>query len=227
MRRTAFWATVVWAVISGVAIQGCAPPERVVTYSHPALAGSRIDKVGLMPFFTGRHPSNVRETLNCNLCRLAFDPDNVAAGADSTLTRFAHEAMYQRYGERVIPLDRTLGAYANTPKDDDRDTPLSLTMRVGQAIGVNHMLLGTVWRYRDKTGSGSASNHPASVAFDLYLVEVRTGETLWMGNFDETQKALSENILDLNVFLRRGSKWLSANELGRYGVQEIVKQMPM
>jgi hypothetical protein len=65
------------------------------------------------------------------------------------------------------------------------------------------------------------------VAFDLYLVEVRTGETLWMGNFDETQKALSENILDLNVFLRRGSKWLSANELGRYGVQEIVKQMPM
>jgi hypothetical protein len=219
------------AVLAGVVLgllgEGCSTPTRVTTISHPGLAGVRVEKVGVMPFLKGRHPTNVRENLNCSLCRLTFDPESVGTGAENTLTRYVHEAIYDRFEDRVIPMERVMRTYEGIPKDDERDTLLTLARKVGQALGANVMVLGTVWRYRDKTGSAASSMNPASVVFDIYLVDVRTGEMLWMGNYDETQRALSDNIWDASVFFSRGVKWLSANELAQYGVNEVLKQLPL
>jgi hypothetical protein len=186
-----------------------------------------VEKIGLLPFVKGRHPTNVRQTLNCNLCRLAFDPESVAIGAESALTRYAYQALKSRFRDRLIPMEEVRKVYASLSVDREKDTPLSLARRVGQTLGANLMILGTVWRYRERVGGPAGSMHPASVAFDLYLVDVRTGELLWMGNFDETQRSLSENILDAGVFFRRGGRWLSANELARFGIREILKELPL
>jgi len=226
MRRNRIWG-VLAGVVLGLLGEGCSTPTRVTTISHPTLSGVRLEKVGVMPFLKGRHPTNVKENLNCSLCRLAFDPDSVAMGAESTLTRYVHNTVYNRFEDRVIPMERVMSAYEAIPKDDERDTPLTLARKVGQALGSNLMMLGTVWRFRDKTGSSASSMNPASVAFDIYLVDVRTGEMLWMGNYEETQRALSENIWDANLFFSRGAKWLSANELAQYGVQEVLRQLPL
>ncbi len=199
---------------------------RVTTLSHPGLSKAKLERIGVMPFMKGRHPSNVSETLNCNLCRLAFDPQSVITGAENTLTRYVYDEMRNRYEEHVIPQYQVIKAYEGVSKDEEKDTPLTVTRKVGQALGANLMLLGTVWRYRDRTGSSAGSMHPASVAFDLYLVDVRSGETLWSANFDETQRALSENIFDYQTFFSRGGKWLSANELANFGVKEVLKELP-
>lgn len=39
--------------------------------------------------------------------------------------------------------------------------------------------------------------------------------------------ALSENVLDAKAFLKRKGKWLTANELARYGINEIFKKSPL
>jgi hypothetical protein len=194
--------------------------------SYVGLSTVRAEKMGVMPFLTGRNPSNFKETLSCNLCNLVFDSDSVDVGASSALTRYVYEDLYDRFQDRVIPHDKMVPVYEGISKDPDRDTPLTLARRVGQALGANVMVLGTVWRYRDKGGSSASSRVSASVAFDVYVVDVRTGNMLWMANFDETQRALSDNVWDIDTFFSRGAKWLSANELAHYGVGEIVKQMP-
>ncbi len=208
-------------------VVGCSGPERFTTYSHPALSAARTDKMAVMPFFKGRHPSQMGQALQCPLCKLWFDPANVVQGSEETLTRMAYEFMLERFGDRMASMDHVMATYSGISRDEERDTPLSLARRVGQSMGVNAILVGTVWRYRDRTGGPAATWNPASIAFDLYLVDVRTGETLWMGSFEETQKSLSENIWDWGTFFDRGARWLTANELARYGMRELLKQLPL
>jgi hypothetical protein len=65
------------------------------------------------------------------------------------------------------------------------------------------------------------------VAFTLYLIDVANGRMPWTASFVETQRPLSENILDTRRFLQRGAKWLTADELARWGVKEIRKKSPL
>ena len=215
-------------VLLGLALGGgCSTPERFTSYSHPALSAARLEKIGVLPFFKGRHPTQIGQTLQCALCKLWFDPGNVVPGSEETLTRLAYEAMLDRFGQRVVSMDHVMATYSGIPRDEEQDTPMSLARRVGQSMGVSAVLVGTVWRYRERSGGPAATWNPASVAFDIYLVEVRTGETLWMGGFEETQRSLSENIWDWGTFFDRGARWLTAHELARYGMRELLKQMPL
>jgi hypothetical protein len=65
---------------------------------------------------------------------------------------------------------------------------------------------------------------PSSVAFEIYLVEAATGKRLWREKFDETQKTLSEDVIRGFKQLKMGARWLTADELARYGVREILKK---
>jgi hypothetical protein len=167
------------------------------------------------------------QTLDCPLARLSFDPENVLRGCDQTLTVYVQEAIQRRHGDRVIPLEEAREVSQRLDRDQTTDTPRSTAQDFGRAVGTSHVILGAVWRYKDRMGGPAAAQSPASVAFAVCLVDVATGKLLWRGRFVETQASLSDNILGLKGFLKKGAKWLSANELARYGVREIFRKYPM
>lgn len=68
---------------------------------------------------------------------------------------------------------------------------------------------------------------PASVGFALYLVDVETGVRLWRGAFEGTQKALSDDLIGGLKQLGMVLRWLSAEELARYGVKSVLKKLPL
>jgi hypothetical protein len=55
---------------------------------------------------------------------------------------------------------------------------------------------------------------------------VEDGVSVWKGVFDKTQSSLLENILEIMPFLRGGGKWMTAEELAREGVREILDGFP-
>ncbi|MEJ2025227.1 MAG: hypothetical protein P8Y00_09485 [Deltaproteobacteria bacterium] len=69
-------------------------------------------------------------------------------------------------------------------------------------------------------------NRAASVAFSLHLLRVADARIVWNGNFDKTQRSLSENLLDLKTFLGGGGRWMSARELGFLGLKQLLANMP-
>jgi hypothetical protein len=89
------------------------------------------------------------------------------------------------------------------------------------------MIVGTVWKYRDRVRDPMGPERGASVAFDMYLIEISGAKTMWKAKFDETQRPLTEDIRGSKVLLRKGAKWLSADELARYGVEEVFKRFPL
>jgi hypothetical protein len=187
----------------------------------------RILKVAVMPFFKGRYGGSVGETLDTRLSHLQGDPGNFSGDPAAFLTRLTQEEMNSAHGGKVVSPVSVEAAMGQLEREgQDGDTPRTLAQRLGNALGANAVAGGYVWKWRDRVGGGMAAEMPAAVAFAVWLIDVETGGTLWRETFEETQKSLSENILDAKAFLRRGGKWLSADDLARYGMAEIFKKYP-
>lgn len=86
------------------------------------------------------------------------------------------------------------------------------------------LLYGKIFRFKERKGSSWSVLEPASVAFVLTLYDGATGKILWQKVFDETQKPLSENLLNLSLYGK--IKWLKAEELAERGLKNILKTFP-
>ncbi len=223
----------VWLMTAGslvaMLLYECAP-RPVAKQDQIILPDTGGQSIAVMPFLTGMYNSRLDEaidrTLDCALAELCFDTRDVGSGAEKNLTRYMQAALEERLGERMIPLGKTLKVYEALAKDQTADSPRSLAVMLGRELKADHIIVGTVWRYRERSGTSRASSSPASVAFVVYIINSADGKRLWKKPYFETQKPLSENILEVRTFFKRGVRWLSVDELARYGVQEIVDQFP-
>ena len=191
-----------------------------------AASSVAMDKLGVMPFFKGSAGYSLTESLVCPVCELAYDPQSLSPDCDKVLTQDVQEALGKKLGDRVIPQPLVEKTYAQIPVDVLRDTALALSRKVGKALGVGFMAVGSVWKYQERIGGTRAASSPASVAFALHLVDVQSGNIIWSKSFVQTQRSLSENILDAKAFFDQGAKWLTADELASWGVKEILKEFP-
>jgi hypothetical protein len=198
----------------------------VAEQTGSATPSAALERIGVIPFFKGSFGSSITESLVCPVCELAYDSQNLSPDCEKVLTEYVQGALERKHGDRVVPQPLVAKTYAQLPLDERRDTPLALTQKVGKLLGANLMAVGSVWRYRERKGGAGAVASPASVAFALHLVEVESGSILWSKSFVETQRSLSENILNARAFFEQGAKWLTADELASYGVKEIFKEFP-
>jgi len=116
--------------------------------------------------------------------------------------------------------------YEQMGKDETRDTPRFLAQKLGKELNASHIMIGTVWRYRERIGGSYGVERPASVAFAVYLIDVANGKLLWTETFQEAQRSLSENLLAAPTFLKRRGRWLSAMELTEQGIEGIFARYP-
>jgi len=82
-------------------------------------------------------------------------------------------------------------------------------------------LIGQVLLYQERVGNRMGASPPAAVGFEVKVVAA-DGQVLWVGNYFERQRPMTE---DLMGFIRRWT-FVTAEELARYGVDEVMKQFP-
>jgi TolB-like protein len=97
---------------------------------------------------------------------------------------------------------------------------------MGKKLAVDAVLVGFVYRFRERVGKGFSAESPASVAFDLHLIRVMDGRTVWSANFDETQETLGQNLFQLGTFLARGGRWITAEDMATDGLNNILNKFP-
>jgi hypothetical protein len=212
--------------IAGLMVDGYLT-NRTAAQSRAEPIKIQWEKIGVMPFFKGRRSADTGETLTCPICELSFKSENIKDSADRAITSYVQEALERRYRDKVIALDEVSRVYQEIPRDDTKDTPRSLAQKAGEALGADFMIVGTVWRYRDRIQEPMGPGRGASVAFDMYLMDVPSGRAVWKAKFDETQRPLTEDIRGAKGFIKKGARWLSADELARYGVEEVFKRFPL
>ena len=207
-------------------LSGGTKASQVLAQSEPATSVPQIKQIVVVPFLKGRRGYRTKETIDSPVAELYIDPVSVSGDSDRILTGYVQKTLEGIYGDRVIPFERAIRAYEGIVKERSVDTPRALAQKTGTALGATVAMGGNVWRYRLRVGGAAGVETPAAVGFFVYLIDVASGKVLWDGSFEETQKSLSENVLEARKFFERGAKWLTADELARFGVKEIFKKYP-
>ena len=225
MIRVQLYRALYVAISLTFVLAGCqSKPETVKARS--GLSTVKVQRIALMPFVRGLHNSSLGDPMNrllyCTMSDLCFNIKEVKGNADELMTGFLQEALQKSYTGALIPAPTVQSAYAELPKYPATDTPQSLAIALGRKLQTDHVMVGIVWRYKERVGTAQASPSPASVAFTLYLLNVQTGIPVWQATFDKTQQALSDNLLNAKEFFSMGARWLSADELSRFGIKQVL-----
>ena len=94
-------------------------------------------------------------------------------------------------------------------------------------FGAYAVLLGEVSRFEERSGQAAGTRHPAGVGFEVTLYTAPGAQKLWSAVFNETQQALSENVLSTYRYPGGGMRWLTAEELAQWGAKETVRALPI
>lgn len=195
-----------------LALAGCA--QVVKTQAFPGLeqAQSAASAVAIAPF-DARGRGGIPATEG---------PE--AAGAP-VVARQVAEAIAAR-GVSVIPPEDVARALlsAGMPADAKPDQIAAVAQ---QKFGANLLLMGQVSRYRDRQGENLGASSPASVGFSVTLYQAPAATRLWSAGFDETQAPISANLFNMGRYPGGGSRWLTAEELSKWGADGVADAFPV
>jgi hypothetical protein len=99
-----------------------------------------------------------------------------------------------------------------------------LYAELAKKSGVKYLVMPVLYCWGERRGSALSSSQPARVGFHLHIYDPETGKEIWGGDFNEWQEPLNENILDVQTFISRGGKWVTAQELAKEGVLKLIDQ---
>lgn len=220
----AFSATL---LILGFHSDGCYAQTQAAQRS---LSDVSVEKIALMPFLMGQLQSPnapIAKPLSKPISQLSVDARGLPEAVDRIMNRIVNQALKVRFQARMVSPDRVADSYQALLTDQELDTPRKRAVKLGQELEANLVMVGTVWRFREKGAIDGAPDNPASVGFALYLVDVETGARLWHGSFDGTQKTLSQDVLGGLKQLNMGLRWLSAEELAQYGLKSMFRKLTL
>ncbi len=206
---------------------GRAPVSEV----RPAVDTPHIKTLLLLPFQDMRTTGGEHTTVRCAICGMVVMTGPLMS-RDGAFLSEALVTKMQADGRYTI-ITGVLSDIANGQTEEQGTTGITdkgiarrALMEAGRQHGADAILTGHLYRLRERVGAAYGVSQPASVAFDLHLISVQDGRLIWAGQFDETQRSLSEDLWRVDAFLRRGASWLTAEALALDGLTHIIAKMP-
>lgn len=217
--------TLIVIVILFIGVEGCHQGMTPIT-EKPLLHGG--EKMAVLGFMAALDEQDKPQAVLDPLSGEVFSAEPVPSSVVREMTGMLFERLTSRERRELIPPSQTMGAYSSIAyRNADLALPTgSLLQKVGKALGANLVLVGYIYRWRERQGTDYAVNRPASVAFDLDLVRSSDGTVVWNAKFEKTQKSLMENMLDLRTFLSAGGRWMTAKKLASVGLARMLNEMP-
>jgi hypothetical protein len=201
-----------------VSLTGCQPGH---VASDPAPPTSGTEKVLILPFKDLAAIYGENANIRCPLTGRLFMGGPIPAAIPGIMTTRLHNLLESETAYGLIPPGRL-------DQEGDARQPAALASSkdlavAGRRAGADLVMIGHLYRFRERVGKKFAVETPASVAFDVHLVRVSDGRLLWTGYLDETQHSLSENLFNLEMFLEREGQWVTAQEMATKGLDHVLR----
>jgi hypothetical protein len=183
-------------------------------------------RIAVVPFQAIRQEDADIKTVRCPVCGVVFRTENYAKGSETVVEGIFLDRLKDEKAFVLIPPDRVGGIYEGVTGALFKANLLDVLKRVGTELEADGIILGYVYRFRERKGFSLSVEKPASVAFEIHLIRVGDGAIVWRGIFDKTQTSLMENLLQIASFYKEGGKWVTAKELAAEGMDEVLKDFP-
>ena len=149
-----------------------------------------------------------------------FGGDPLASGAADTITADIYRQASGTW--KLVPQGAVMQAAQQTQSGANLE---AAAIQVGQATGADAVLFGSVGRYVERVGAEYSADKPASVAFSLKLLDMKSKQVVWNAEFSKTQQPLGTNFFNLPTFLENKGQWVLASELANDGVEQAVENL--
>jgi hypothetical protein len=183
-------------------------------------------KLAVMPFIRVDTPIQPGGTVSCPLTGATFNTGQIIPGAERVLDDALNGDLSKITAIPFVPYSQTGLVFGQIAGRQFKDNLRKDVMAAGKKLGADAVLVGFIFRFRQRQGTGYAVDKPASVAFDLSVVRVMDGTVLWKNSFDETQQSLSQDLLNLGQYMKHGLSWYTAEELGKIGMTRLLQRFP-
>jgi len=185
------------------------------------------EKLLVLPFSNMSELYGENENVRCPICGKIFITGNVPDNAAAYLSdELVSKLRRKKYYKKMVTSDSPWGDFDLMAEENRRLSERELLMTAGRASGADAVMAGYLYRFRQRVGSKISVDTPASVAFGIHLIDVKTGRELWKGHFDETQRSLSENLFKIGKFIKRKASWVTAEEMAVSGLEEVLETLP-
>jgi hypothetical protein len=203
-------------IVLAFAVTGAScQPDLVQGQATSALGDHKIQKIAVVPL-----------AISAGIPEPTEGAGTTPSVAATIVAHQLTEALAARGIEMVAPSDmaRVLelaGEELATPR------PLVAARIAASEFGADAILSGTLIRWVERGGSARGAADPAAVGFEISLRATPGAARLWNGTFDERQKPLGENVLVTSQYPGGGTRWLTAEELARWGARQLVAAIPL
>ena len=185
-----------------------------------------MDTIVVIGFRSGLPSGQTPGLVRSSISGAVFSAEPVSEDLADGLSQSLFERLTRKNSQKWVSPREAASAFSSLASSNPTLTDREIYIRIGKALSAEGVLGGHVYRWREREGADYAASRPASVAFDLYLMSVGDGAILWKARFDKTQVSLSENLLDIQTFLKAKGRWMTAGELANLGLTEIVETVP-
>ena len=185
-----------------------------------------LRRIAIVPFQQVIREEDTTKAVRCPLCGATFLTDKSSPDAEKVVEEVFVQWLKEHRRFTLIPSEMVDGIYRRVSADSSKATLPEILKKVGSELEAEGIVVGYVYRYRERRGYPYSVEKPASVAFDVHLVRISDGTLVWKGTFDRTQSSLLENIFLVSSFYKHRGRWATAEELIKEGMEEIMKTFP-
>ena len=96
---------------------------------------------------------------------------------------------------------------------------------VGDCVSADYLLIPQLMQWRQRLGGQWGVEKPARVVLCLVLFHAKKDKVLEVFSFQEEQQSLTQNLLKIGAFIRRGGGWIRAQELAAEGIRRGLGEL--
>ena len=212
-----------WILILGL-LFGCQTPVHVSEAPSEPL---NFEKILVLPFKDASMTAGESLDTRCPVCGRVFITGEVTDEAANFLTGQLVSRLKRNTDYQIIYTGLTTASLTALYSANKTTVAAKKALADrGRRHGADGVLVGFVYRYKERVGKGYGAESPASVAFDIHLIRVADEGTIWSAHFNETQQSLGDNLFKLGSFLSRGGRWVTAEEMAKSGLEKILEKFP-
>jgi hypothetical protein len=214
-----------WLFVVFIVDGGCHFQKSIVVHTTQQ---SHINRLAIIGFHSAMSIDEQPDVVRCPLSGSVFMAEPVPHDVVQKMTDVLFDKVMAKKGYESISPAKAKQVFSSSIHSDKnlRIKPLEIIKEIGAALEADGILVGYIYRWREREGTDYAVNRSASVAFDLHLIDTAGGTILWRAKFDKTQRSLSENVFDLKTFFASQGRWMTVENLAMLGLRKMLKEMP-
>jgi len=219
------WPLLVWMLFFVITTSACQSASGVST----SLLKDKevvLRRVAVMPFQRVSPEVVATYAAHNSLPATILKTDNDPASPERFLQDLFMESLARYPQYDLVSPDRVGGIYDGVNTGSLKITMPQALKTVGGELAADGIVVGYLYRWRERRGYDYSVEKPASVFFEIQLFRVQDGKMVWKGVFDKTQKSLMENVLGASYFVKDRGRWLTAKELAGEGMADVLKKFP-